>query len=772
MNAASPFRRLLAVHWPLALACAFFLLAGALVFDDYGVGFDTGSQRAIGEAALDYLAGEGERALDHPKWPIIRYFGAAFEVPLVLILERILGLEDSRDIHLGRHILTHLFFLAGGVFCYLLVLRLFNSRALALIAMVLFLLHPRIYAHSVFNPRDVPFAAMFMVTLYLVQRAFRRDTLAAFALCGAATGLLVNLRIMGGVLFVAVLVLCALDLSFARGADGRRRALLMGGVFALTAILTYYASLPVLWTDPIGRFADLLDVLRSRPVYLTNLFRGEVLPSVAGPPLGYVPVWVGITTPPAALLLALAGGLALAWRALRRPRDVPRDGPLRFGLLLLALPIATMVAVFAFETNIATGWRYLYFLYAPLSLLAVFGLRRLASAPRGRWPRAGAYALTGAAIAVTAVSMLRIHPHQNNYFNFLVDRTTPERLNSRYTMNYWAMSGYDLLRDIVRDHPSGNLSISLNHLGRYRATLPVDDRRRIFGTRDFRSGERNFYAIHPEGCSALAPPAPVSYVSRIYASTLNCVVDPVSWFGRFRLRALASGEPLVRSTYHIHRDGSGLTYLRDGCPAEDVGRRFFLHVTPVDAGDLPPARAGHGFDNWNFSFGSRIDGNCIAIARLPGYPIASIHTGQFSGDGVYWEVEFTSDGQVIVPPTPNLARARQEALASEPLARSVFNVYRDGRTLTYVRDGCSAEETVARFFLHIDPVAPDDLPAHRREHGFDNLDFTLGRNGARVDGNCIAVARLPDYPIASVRTGQYDATGPIWEVEFTIPDGE
>ncbi len=309
-----------------------------------------------------------------------------------------------------------------------------------------------------------------------------------------------------------------------------------------------------------------------------------------------------------------------------------------------------------------------------------------------------------------------------------------------------------------------------------RWLLHADDRKRVINTRDFRSGERNFYELRGgQPCPAPLPDG--AYVSRIYATTLDCFVDPVAYFGGLRRAALAGGEPLVRSTYHIHRDGSALTYLRDGCPAEDIRRRFFLHVRPVDASDLPPGRAEHGFDNRNFSLDARIDGNCVATARLPDYPIASIRTGQFDESGQRWEVEFTSDWRVIAPSVSDLAwsdlaRARREALAGEPLARSVFDVYRDGRTLTYLREECSAEDAVARFFLHVEPVDAEDLPAHRRVHGFENLDFTLARSGARIDGNCIAVARLPAYPIASVRTGQYDETGAIWAVEFAIPDGE
>ena len=778
MSPASPFSRLIAAHWPLWAVCALFLLVGALVFDNYSEVGDTRIQRKIGNAALDYLAGDGEGAFDQLHVPSDLYYGAALEAPLVLLLERIIGLEDSRNILLGRHFLTHLFSLAGSVFCYLLVLRLFNNRWLALIAAVLFLLHPRIYAHSFFNSKDAPFAVMFMIALYLVHRAFRRDTLAAFLLCGVGVGLLVNLRIMGVILFVAVLVLRALDLSFVKDTGGRGRVLLTGGVFALAAVLTYHASFPALWTDPIGRFAELVQVLPAHPARFWSLFRGEWLYAANGPPWDYVPVWVGVTTPPATLLLALAGAVALAWRATRRPRDIPRNGPLRFGILLAALPVATTAAIVVLESNLYHDWRQLYFLYTPLLLLAAFGIHGIMAFARGRWPRVGAYALAGGAVAVTIVSMVRIHPLQNDYFNFLVDRTTPERLNAFYAMNYSQLSVLSPLRDIVREHPSGTLFFSPGRAGEHRAILPADDRARIVETRDFRSGDHNFYeAHHIRG--ACSPSAPVSWTKRIYATTLDCFVDPVAWFGRFRREGLASGSPLVRSTYDIHRDGRILTYLRDGCPRNDVegdGARFFLHVVPVDAGDVPPWHRGYGFENLDFFLQrglARIDGDCVAVVALPDYPIASIRTGRFTDDGPLWEVEFTPDGRGVVPPAPtDYDAARREALAGAPLARSVYDVHFAGRELTYVRDGCTDEEADARFLLHVVPADEGDLPEHRERHGFDNLDFTLAARGARLDGNCVAVVPLPDYPIAAILTGQYDDAGALWTAEFALPHEE
>ena len=767
MSPASPVRRLIAAHWPLPAVCALFLLAGALTVDDYSPWVDTWGQRAIGNAALDYLAGDGERAFGqlHRSWD--RYYGAVFEAPLVLA-ERILGLEHERDVYLARHLLTHLFFLAGGVFCYLLVLRLFNSKALALVAVALFLLHPRIYAHSFFNSKDIPFLAAFMIALYLTHRAFRRDTLGAFLLCGAGVGLLVNLRIMGVVLFAAVLVPRALDLAFAGNADERRRVLLTGGGFAVVSLLTFYASLPVLWPDPAGQFGEWARTLGAHQPPWFHLFRGEWLYSWGGPPWDYVPVWVGITTPPATLLLAMAGAVALALRAIRRPRNVFRGGPVRFGIMLAALPVATTIAVVVLENNVYHDWRHLYFLYAPLLLLAVFGLHGVMVLARGRWPRAGAYALTGAAVAVTVVSMVRVHPYEDNHFTVLTDRTTPGHPASRYEMEYWGQ--YIRPAVILKDQPPGRVFISpsSSYARLQLRALPPDERERIIVTKDFRSGERNFLELH-QSQPCLAPRSAIAYAARIYATTLHCVVEPVAWLGGLRRQALAT-EPLVRSIYDIHRDGRLLTYVRDECPRDDVaggsGTRFFLHVVPLDAGELPPER-GLGFDNLDGALRdgtARIDGNCVAAVVLPDYPIARIRTGQLTDDGVLWEA-----GIVI---GEEYAAARREALASEPVARSGYDVHLAGRALTYLRDGCTDEEAEARFFLHVVPADEGDLPEHRREYGFDNLDFTLAVRGARIDGSCVAVARLPDYPIATVRTGQYDDTGALWQEEFALPDGE
>ena len=101
----------------------------------------------------------------------------------------------------------------------------------------------------------------------------------------------------------------------------------------------------------------------------------------------------------------------------------------------------------------------------------------------------------------------------------------------------------------------------------------------------------------------------------------------------------------------------------------------------------------------------------------------------------------------------------------EPFARSEFDVYTDGGRLIYHKSQCQTQDTAARFSLHVTPANAADLPPDRQEYGFNNLDFDFIWLGAFLDSDCLIIAKLPDYPIARIRTGQSLQGGiPIWQV--------
>ena len=76
----------------------------------------------------------------------------------------------------------------------------------------------------------------------------------------------------------------------------------------------------------------------------------------------------------------------------------------------------------------------------------------------------------------------------------------------------------------------------------------------------------------------------------------------------------------------------------------------------------------------------------------------------------------------------------------------------------------------ATLFVHIIPADANDLPAVRKQHGFDNLDFSFDwLSGTRFGGKCLLTRPLPDYEITSIRTGQFiPGEGQIWVETFTL----
>ena len=123
-----------------------------------------------------------------------------------------------------------------------------------------------------------------------------------------------------------------------------------------------------------------------------------------------------------------------------------------------------------------------------------------------------------------------------------------------------------------------------------------------------------------------------------------------------------------------------------------------------------------------------------------------------------------------------LARAELNAVTKiiesvehmQPVIRSDYDVYLDGKRLVYVREACGDKDDDATFFLHLYPVDVADLPDDRRPHGFDNLDFDFLRFGFR-DQRCTALLILPDYALAAIHTGQYvQGEGRLWEQRVDV----
>lgn len=257
-------------------------------------------------------------------------------------------------------------------------------------------------------------------------------------------------------------------------------------------------------------------------------------------------------------------------------------------------------------------------------------------------------------------------------------------------------------------------------------------------------------------------------------------------------KGLPIGEPIVQSKYDIYlqRQTNSLVYLnRDCIPGSEEATRVFLHIYPTDNENLPENRRQIGYDTYELqwiAFPHYKGGmHCIGSFGLPNYDIDRIIVGQYTSYlGVDWAVEyqFNDKSQPDITydhhfdpinsyhPYYSYYRLAEQ---SNPIIRSTFNVHLiplHHNTLIYTKTPCAEPDVSNPFYLHVIPIDINNLPISRRRLGFENYDFRFNSRGTIFVDKCLAIITLPDYDIASIRTGQFnpDDSATLWQEETII----
>ena len=189
------------------------------------------------------------------------------------------------------------------------------------------------------------------------------------------------------------------------------------------------------------------------------------------------------------------------------------------------------------------------------------------------------------------------------------------------------------------------------------------------------------------------------------------------------------------------------------------------------------------------NFGTRRTGPLVVVeVDASGNEAFRAETRDFRGDSLRYRanvgVEAIRGETMLRPPTGTPSFEEHLAMRYEGMkqvAAERFDVFWGDGRLIYAKAPCAAGDTALRFFVHVLPKDRKDLPADRREVGFDNLDFDLLKRGLFHRGRCHAELRLPEYEIDQISTGQYVAEDDVigvddrpgkegaWNVKIRLP---
>ena len=404
-----------AAGWLLA---ALFLAAGFAGLTDYGVNWDEAlGDLFFGQRYLSFFTSFDGRYLDfdgepyppghRPDFsmsPFRRFpeqyfpFANTAAMAVATVLTRVMPLDVFDAFHAFNLLLGALFI---AVFFRFLAARI--SAIAAAAAVVLLFTSPRVWYDAMVNVKDFPEMVLFSLAAIAYFVAWECSETRWYAIAGVAWGLAMATK--ANAIFFAFIVL-AFELV-TRRFDVRRLAVMAG-----VAAVTFFASWPWLWSDPIGRLTRNLEYIGIRTMNTPEAMTTSPLAMLL------------FTTTPAFLVLILAGLLLAVLRARRGSRlDL-------FLLVWIAVVIARLLVPGAANFD---GVRHFLELFPPLAALAGASLQSL------EWKRAAAIAAVAAIPGLVAI--VAMHPFQNAYWNMLIGGTSGAHARKiPQAGEYWATS--------------------------------------------------------------------------------------------------------------------------------------------------------------------------------------------------------------------------------------------------------------------------------------------------------------------------------------------
>lgn len=451
-----------------AIACA--------TFRDYGLGWDDYTHSQYGALLVTlYRSGfTDQRALSFVN---LYMYGGGFDMIATLAAKVLpFGLFET------RRLVGAIIGLIGLFATWRLGRRLGGPFA-GLVALVLLVTCPLYYGHMFINAKDGPFAAVMVIALLGLVRAFEefpRPTPATLALCGIGFGLSIGARVLGGFALMEALLPLPLLFAFRSRASGFKPALSEGALFLvpfIPAAVFAYLLMGLVWpwsvVSPLNPFraVEYFSTVFEKP--WRELFAGQLIP-VDDMPRSYVPTLFAVQVPELMLVLGICG-LIGALIFVARSTDNSDTGAGRRAALFSVALAATLPIVIAVATRpvVYNGIRHIVFVLPPFAVLgglaAAFIAQRLQAQHLEAYGKSAVIAgglAVAAGVASPIADMVRLHPYEYTDYNHLAGGARGARPN--FMLDYWGLSfsqaSRKLLATLAQSHqtpPRGQWTVAV-----------------------------------------------------------------------------------------------------------------------------------------------------------------------------------------------------------------------------------------------------------------------------------------------------------------------
>jgi len=411
----------------IVLAISIFIF-GLKVSEDYGMHWDEGIQRFMGQEALVYVVSKlfPSQIKNIPntlQGYSIEYsgrYGSVFDLPTAII-EELFFPDDLRRAYIMRHKVNWMFYFAGIIGFFFFSKLVFKTNQKAALATLFYILHPRLLAHGFFNPKDSILQSIVVLSLYPLAKAYFEKNWKWFTIAGIVMGLSISTRIVA--IYIPFIFICFYSLKTLFTKKNTRffisNNILNLLIFLIITFITVFLSWPILWENTVSNFIKIFSTMKQFPFTGNVFFFGEYI-RARDVPWNYIPVWVGITTPILFLFLWVLGigdllkSIFKSWN-----KNIIWDGFMFAGF------IVPLSAVIILKSTLYDSWRHMFFIYPFLAYFMAKGFFLLVEIINYKMKTRKNVIIIPLLVLIFSspiYSIIRIHPYQQVYFNSIAGK--------------------------------------------------------------------------------------------------------------------------------------------------------------------------------------------------------------------------------------------------------------------------------------------------------------------------------------------------------------
>lgn len=362
----------------------------------------------------------------------LEMYGPVFDVITVAVI-KIFKTEEEYQV---RHILNSLAGWAAILFAALIAVMLGGWRA-GIITLLFMFLSPRFLGHSFNNPKDIPFTAAYIFTIYGIIRFLKYFPEKKFKYAwpvALGIGLTIGVRVGGILLAVYFLFFTGVHYLFTtnfkkwlakENLQKLYRVLLFATVVSIAGFLIGVILWPYAHQSPLKRTIEAMQYMEQYATSLRQVFEGKIIWS-DHVPWYYLPKYIFMTLPEIIIL-----GLICFFSLISKLRK--QDSSWYF--ILLFVSVFPIFYIIIKESNVYGGWRHVSFVFPGIAILAAIGTTKLISNFKNKYLQAGIAAVFTILMILPLRHIIINHPHEYIYYNSLSGGV--KKAYGRYEMDYF-----------------------------------------------------------------------------------------------------------------------------------------------------------------------------------------------------------------------------------------------------------------------------------------------------------------------------------------------